>query len=137
MKGLAIGLAAVVASGAAAALPSTSSSTPEASQGAILYKQTCATCHMADGSGVPNLQPALDGGNRVVVGKPATLIALMLEGPAVALPADREKYANQMPSFEALTDEEIAAVLTYVRTSFGNKATPITAKQVTAARAKR
>jgi mono/diheme cytochrome c family protein len=106
-------------------------------KGQTVYQQACATCHMADGSGVPSLQPAIDGGNRVVVGDPNTLVAVILKGAQNVLPADRERYSNQMPTFETLTDDEIAAVLTYIRSSLGNKASPITPKQVAAVRAKR
>lgn len=106
-------------------------------KGLAVYRQACAACHMTDGSGVPNLQPALDGGNRVVNGDPNTLIALLLHGAQEALPADRERYSNQMPTLDSLTDDEIAAVLTYVRSNFGNKASPVTPRQVAAARAKR
>jgi mono/diheme cytochrome c family protein len=106
-------------------------------KGQTVFTQACSVCHMTDGSGVPNLQPAIDGGNRVVVGDPNTLITLLLQGAQTALPADRERFSNQMPTFETLTDDEIAAVLTYIRSSFGNKASAVTPKQVAAARAKR
>jgi mono/diheme cytochrome c family protein len=108
-----------------------------AGKGQAVFTQACAVCHMADGSGVPNLQPAIDRGNAVVIGDPNTLINLLLQGAQIALPADRERFANQMPTFETLTDDEIAAVLTYLRSSFGNKAAAVTPKQVAAARAKR
>jgi mono/diheme cytochrome c family protein len=125
----------------AIAVPATTLAQPAKSaagtKGQTVYQQACATCHMADGSGVPSLQPAIDGGNRVVVGDPSMLIAVILKGAQNALPADRERYSNQMPTFETLTDDEIAAVLTYIRSSFGNKASPITPKQVAAVRAKR
>ena len=109
----------------------------ESAKGDAVYRQACATCHMADGSGVAHLQPSIDGGNRVVVGGAKTLIALLLHGPQEALPADRERYSNEMPKFDTLSDDEIAAVLTYIRSSFGNKAPAITPRQVAAARAKR
>jgi mono/diheme cytochrome c family protein len=106
-------------------------------RGEAVYKQACAVCHMADGSGVPALQPAIDGGNRVVGGNPDTLIALLLRGADAALPADRERYSNQMPTFETLGDGEIASVLSYLRAAFGNKAPAITAERVAAGRARR
>jgi len=106
-------------------------------KGRAVFQQACAVCHMVDGSGVPNMQPALDGGNKLVMGDPGTLIALLLKGAEGALPANRQRYANQMPAFDTLSDDEIAAVLSYIRSSFGNKAPAITPKQVAAARAKR
>ena len=105
----------------------------DAGPGATLYQQTCAVCHMADGSGVPNMQPALVG-SRVLAGEPATLIRLLLVGPAKALPADRPRAANQMPSFEWLNDAQIADVLNYARGTFAGKPGGITAAEVAASR---
>jgi len=93
------------------------SATPD-DAGARLYRQSCAACHMADGGGVPGMQPSLKG-SRIVAGDPVTLIRLLLRGPAVALPATRERYTNTMPAFVHLSDSEIASLLTYVRRRFG------------------
>jgi mono/diheme cytochrome c family protein len=104
--------------------------------GAGLYRQACAVCHMADGSGVPRMQPALDG-SALVAGDPAVLIRLLLKGPDAALPADRQRYSNPMPSFgEAYSDQEVADILTYVRAAFGGGASKVTAQQVAAVRAR-
>jgi len=64
------------------------------------------------------MQPSLKG-SRIVAGDPVTLIRLLLRGPAVALPATRERYTNTMPAFVHLSDSEIASLLTYVRRRFG------------------
>jgi mono/diheme cytochrome c family protein len=104
--------------------------------GATLYKQTCAVCHMTDGGGVPNMQPNLKT-SKVLAGDPSLLVKLMLVGPAQALPANRVKYSNQMPSFESLNDAEIADVLNYTRTAFANKPAAIKPAQVAAQRAKK
>jgi glucose/arabinose dehydrogenase/cytochrome c5 len=102
-------------------------------RGVELYKQTCAVCHMVDGSGVPDMQPALDA-SKVVKGDPGLLIRLMLKGPDKALPATRERYSNKMPAFEAWPDEDIAAVLTYVRRTIGKAAAGVKPAQVAAQR---
>jgi len=101
--------------------------------GAKIYAQLCATCHMADGSGVPNLQPAL-AGSQVVAGEAAQLIRVILRGPAKVLPANREPYSNTMPSFSQLSDGEIAAVLTYLRQQFGANASEIAPGEVASQR---
>jgi len=94
------------------------------------YTATCATCHQADGYGVSNMQPPLVD-DAIVQGDPVMLIRVVLKGPAAVLPKDREPYSNTMPAFETtLTDEQIAAILTYVRHDFGHEAPPITADQV-------
>jgi glucose/arabinose dehydrogenase/mono/diheme cytochrome c family protein len=103
-------------------------------KGAALYKQACMVCHMPDGGGVPGMQPALLG-SAVVAGDPATLIQVVLQGPAKVLPPDREQSANQMPAFPDFADDEVAALLSYVRQTFGPKtAGAITPGQVAALR---
>lgn len=97
--------------------------------GLVLYVQACAPCHMADGKGVPGMQPPIAGSARLA-GDPKTLIDLMLLGPRRVLPQSREVYTNDMPAFGELRDDDIAAVLSYVRRKFGNAAAPIGAAQV-------
>jgi glucose/arabinose dehydrogenase/cytochrome c553 len=104
------------------------------SRGAQLYQQVCAACHMPDGSGVSGLQAPL-AGSAVVAGDPARLIRVVLHGPAAVLPADRTKYAVQMPPFAAaMNDADTADVLTFSRRVFGKGASPVTAAQVAAER---
>jgi mono/diheme cytochrome c family protein len=92
---------------------------------------------MLDGKGVPDMQPPVDRGNRIVNGDPATLIKLVLHGVHPPPPKGRQPYVTKMPTFEMLSDEDLAALLTYLRSSFGNRAGPVTAAQVAAQRAKR
>ena len=106
----------------------------DGSRGAQLYQQVCAACHMPDGSGVAGLQAPL-AGSSVVSGDPATLIKVVLQGPAQVLPANRAKYAVQMPPFAAaFSDVDIADTLTFVRRAFGKGASPVTSAQVKAQR---
>jgi mono/diheme cytochrome c family protein len=90
---------------------------------------------MADGRGVPHMQPDLTE-SAVVTGTPELFIDVLLRGPAQALPADRPKYANAMPAFPNLGDAEMAALVTYVRQEFGKGASPVGADQVAAVRAR-
>ncbi len=118
----------------AAGVTKTSSSPAEPEDlGAESYKTTCGVCHMQDGSGVPNMQPALDTSS-AVKGDPAVLVRLLLEGAAKALPADRVHYSNKMPTFAYLKDAQIAEILSYVRKSFGAGAGAVTPAQVAALR---
>ena len=103
-------------------------------EGAVVYQKACATCHMANGSGVSGLQPALVG-STVVTGDPGTLIRVVLRGPAVVLPRSKTS-ANQMPPFGYLSDQEVAAALSYVRQEFGKGAGLITPTQVAGERAR-
>ena len=104
------------------------------SRGSQLFQQICAACHMPDGGGVSGMQPPLVG-SAVVAGDPTTLIRVLLDGPAKALPADRVKYANQMPPFAAaFNDGDIAEVLSFCRRVFAKGTSAITPEQVAAQR---
>jgi glucose/arabinose dehydrogenase/cytochrome c553 len=115
-------------------IASAQAAAPDNSRGAQLYQQVCAACHMPDGKGVPGTQaPLVD--SAVVAGDPATLVRVVLHGPAQVLPANRPKYSVQMPPFAAaFSDADIAETLTFVRRAFGNGAPAITVDQVRAQR---
>ena len=102
--------------------------------GKKVYNQNCLSCHMADGSGVPGLNPPLIK-TQWVLGDKKKLINIVLKGFNDPITIDGEDYANPMPAQAYLTDQQIADVLTYVRNSFGNKATPVTAAEVKVQRA--
>ncbi|MBO0932186.1 c-type cytochrome [Fibrella aquatilis] len=109
------------------------SSVVQAEPGLAVYKQYCLTCHQVNGSGVPGLNPPLRG-TEWVNGDKARLIGVLLNGLQNA-EVEGETYDNVMPAHDFLTDAQIADVLTYVRSNFGNKASAITADEVTAQRA--
>jgi mono/diheme cytochrome c family protein len=90
-----------------------------------LYTKYCLSCHQANGSGVPGMIPPLGPGSWV--GKsPDELIILFLKGLKGEIEVNGEIYKNVMPVQPQITDQELANVLTYVRSSFGNKYSPIT-----------
>jgi glucose/arabinose dehydrogenase len=102
--------------------------------GSRIYAQACAACHMPNGSGVPGMQPAL-AGSKIIAGDPDRLIALLLRGPAAALPADREKFPNEMPPFAVMSDDHLADVVNYLRRTFAPGAGEVSPAQVAAQRA--
>ncbi len=102
-------------------------------RGKKLYQQQCLTCHQVDGTGVMNMNPPLVK-TTFVLGDKATLIKTVVNGLTKPLTIDDNEYHNVMPPHTTMTDQEVADVLTFVRRSFGNKATPITAADVKAAR---
>ncbi|MEP7330242.1 MAG: cytochrome c oxidase subunit II [Betaproteobacteria bacterium] len=79
--------------------------------GAKVFAANCAACHQANGKGVPGAFPALDG-SKIVNGPPEAQLALVLNG----------KTGTAMASFKQLSNTEIAAVIAYTRTAWGNKA---------------
>ena len=109
-------------------------SAADADAGAGIYKEHCAECHQANGRGNFLKAPAL-AGNAVVQGEsPASLINLILHGPALA---ESLRYGawEEMPAFgKKLGDDRAAALANYLRGSWGNRAAPVTAEQVAAQR---
>jgi len=106
-------LLAVVAGSAAAQTPS---------DGKTLFAKNCAACHQADGRGIPGAFPAL-AASPVVTGAPVDAAEVLLKG------------RGGMPAFSgSLDDLEIAQVLTYARSSWGNKAGAVSGAEVEAQR---
>ena len=103
-------------------------------RGAALYKQYCLTCHQANGRGGPRLNPPLIK-TSYVTGDKKKLINWVLQGSVEHADIDGESYSNNMPAQNYLTDQQIADVLTYVRSSFGNKASAVLPAEVKTVRA--
>ena len=104
-------------------------------KGKVVYGTFCLPCHQADGSGVPTMNPPLIK-TSWVLGSKTVLVEQILKGSANKVEIDGEKFHGAMPAQVQLTDEQIADVLTYVRNSFGNKASMVTPAEVKAVRAK-
>ena len=98
------------------------------SSGQLIYEQNCLTCHQSNGSGVPNLNPPLRGTDWVL-GDKTRLINVVLKG-LQGQEIEGDMYDNAMPAHDFLKDDQIADVLTYIRSNFGNKADVITADEV-------
>ncbi|WP_461138001.1 c-type cytochrome [Spirosoma pomorum] len=120
-------LASLFLLSAQAQTPSPAAKTAK-SPGQLVYEQHCLTCHQVNGSGVPNLNPPLRGTDWVT-GDKNRLINVLLKGLRDQ-EIDGEPYDNVMPAHDFLTDQQLADVLTYIRSSFGNKASAITADEV-------
>ncbi len=93
-----------------------------------LYDENCGTCHQADGGGVPFQQPELIDSIKVL-GDKKELIKFVMEGTVNSPNMDSE-WGNVMPAFDYLDSVEMSKILTYIRTSFGNNASPITEQDV-------
>ncbi len=126
---------ALLAGSAISSLSVDEPSTQVLSRGAEVYSANCSQCHQTDGSGNLHMQPPLVN-DAVVMGAPEPLIRRLLQGAATIPPGIRQQYGNVMPAFDALTDEQIADVLTYIRRIYGYGAPPVTAAQVKAQRTK-
>lgn len=115
---------------------STVSITASIEIGKIIYLQKCLSCHQVDGGGVPHLNAPLDGASAVVGNDKAKIIRIVLNGMTDRVEIDGEYYSNNMAPHKDLTNRQIADVLTYVRNSWTNKASAVTAAEVKAVRAK-
>ena len=108
--------------------------TVAADRGADLYSQNCFACHRENGEGVPTVYPSL-AGSPAVLGDPIELAQWVLSQKRPAsIPAGR--YPTQMLLFGWMKDEDAAALLTYIRTHFGNAAPPVDAATVAKSREK-
>lgn len=130
---------AAQAGGAAAATaparPAESDDRPAVGDGAVLFGNYCATCHQANGAGVRGAIPPLDG-SRYVLADPQVTAAIVLRGVTGPIFVNDHPYNGRMPTFHAiLDDEEIGLILTHIRRSWSNRAGPVTAGAVAAARA--
>ena len=101
-------------------------------RGKQVYLQQCLACHQADAGGVPNMNPPLIK-TKQVLGDKTALIKIVLNG-LKGVDIDGDSFNGVMAPHPELTDQQIADVLTYIRNSFGNKATAVSAAQVKAVR---
>ena len=104
-------------------------------RGKKVYTQYCLACHQADGSGVPGLNPPLEKTPQVL-GNKTKLVQIILKGMNTHEEINGETYSNIMPPHHHLSDQQISDVLTYVRNSFGNKASAISIGEVKYVRSK-
>lgn len=101
--------------------------------GKQVYTQYCLACHQADGKGVQGAFPPLQHSDWVN-GDKTRLISVIINGLQGPIEVNGEAYNAMMPAHNFLSDEQIAAVLTYVLNSFENDGGEITVAEVTAAR---
>jgi mono/diheme cytochrome c family protein len=105
-------------------------------RGKVVYEQVCALCHGVDGMGKPNQAPPFVDSEWVLTEKTGQLIRIPLNGLTGPIKVKGVEWNLAMPAMgAALPDEDVAAVLTYMRNAWGNKASEITVEQVKAVRA--
>lgn len=93
--------------------------------GKVVYAANCVACHQGNGQGIPAAFPPLAGADWVLTDPqiPAQILLHGLQGP---IEVAGQLYSGVMPSMAHLSDEELAAVLNYIRTDWGNSASEIT-----------
>jgi len=105
-----------------------------AQQGKSLFVANCASCHQANGTGVPGKYPPLAGSD-IVQGSEKRLVALVLKGLQGPITVSGQPFttAEAMPPWEAtLSPKKIAGILSFIRQEWGNKAPEISEAKVVA-----
>lgn len=102
--------------------------------GKAVFIQYCATCHMTDGSGVRDLQPPLTDSKWISANE--QFVAILEKGISGKIDVNGQTFNNLMPTHKHLSNEEMANVISYVRSSFGNNFESVTAKEVAKIRRK-
>lgn len=102
--------------------------------GEQIYTSRCATCHQASGKGVPGVFPPVTG-TEYVTGEKGQLVRIILHGLSGEIEVGGQTYSGSMPPWGSfLSNEEVAAVSTYLRQNFGNEASEVTPSEVQAVR---
>jgi nitrite reductase (NO-forming) len=120
--------------GATAAAARTGSAGVESGRGEATFLGVCATCHQRDAAGLAAIFPPLASSDFLMEDRERSIRAVLagLSGP---ITVNGTAYNGVMPTFSNLTDHEVAEVLTYVRSHFGNTGDAITNEEVAAVRA--
>lgn len=105
-----------------------------AEQGKKIFTANCVACHQATGLGIPGAFPPL-AGSEFVVNSPKRVAMILLKGLQGPVEVKGAKFNGVMQAWEkVLTDKKIAAVISYIRQEWGNKAGEVTPEQIEAAR---
>jgi len=99
-------------------------------QGSKIYKDRCAECHGDRGQGVPNAYPALTHNRQVTLPVTANLVQVVLHGGFPPATRGNPRPYGMPPFAMQLSDADVAAVLSYVRASWGNRASPVSELEV-------
>ena len=106
-----------------------------ASRGAKIYEQSCAQCHGDKGQGVPNAYPALAGNRAVLMPQTVNLVQMVLNGGFAPATTGNPRPFGMPPFVLVLDDNDVAAVLTHLRSSWGNQASAVSPLDVNRIRA--
>ena len=106
-------------------------------RGAKVYEQQCTQCHGDSGEGQPGAFPALAGNRAVVMANPTNLLRVVLQGGYLPATAGNPRPHGMPPFMHILRDEDVAAVASFVRQSWGNQASGVATIDVYRARERR
>ena len=121
----------------AAAAASTAPPAAAMARGGKVYEQQCAQCHGDRGQGQAGAFPALAGNRAVLLADPTNVVRVVLQGGYLPATAGNPRPHGMPPFQQLLGDEEVAAVATFVRNSWGNSAPGVGTIEVYRARERR
>ena len=101
----------------------------QAAKGEALYLVSCAACHQANGQGLEGIAPPL-AGTRWASESEERLARIVLHGLRGSITVVDKEYNLEMPAMGFFDDQDIAAILTYVRTAWGKTTDPVTSEAV-------
>jgi nitrite reductase (NO-forming)/hydroxylamine reductase len=101
--------------------------------GEKLYAQHCSACHQVNGTGLKGAFPPLANSDYLFADKERA-VRTVIEGISGPIEVNNEKYNSVMPGLGYLANEEVAAILTHVYNSWGNKGGSVSVAEVAAAR---
>ena len=105
------------------------------SLGKEVYDAHCATCHQTDGKGMPPAYPPLAGNQSIEMASAVNPIRMVLNGGFPPGTAQNPTPYGMPPFAQILSDDQVAAAVTYIRTAWGNHGAPVTAEDVDTLRA--
>jgi mono/diheme cytochrome c family protein len=105
------------------------------STGRSVYQQYCAACHRSDGKGMPPAYPPLAGNPSIEMELSVNPLRMVLNGGYPPQTTDNPRPYGMPPFAQVLSDDEVAAVVTYIRLSWGNHGTEVTRREANAMRA--
>jgi mono/diheme cytochrome c family protein len=110
--------------------PLTTSQQLQFDHGKAVFSTLCAACHQASGLGQDGLAPPL-ADSEWVAGSESRLVRIVLQGVRGQIAVGGTEFRLEMPALSTLSDEDIAAILTYIRRDWENAAAPVTVETVT------
>ena len=102
--------------------------------GKTVYDNQCAVCHGPQGLGKPPYFPPLAGNQSIQMGSAVNPIRMVLNGGYPPGTSGNPTPYGMPPFAQSLSDDEVAAVVTYIRTAWGNRGTPVSARDANALR---
>jgi mono/diheme cytochrome c family protein len=106
---------------------------PARVDGRLLFEDTCGACHDPTGNGRPDRAPSLHG-SPLVSAPPRVLVRIVLDGIRTEASPAAPTYVLPMPAWRVISDRDLAAIVSYVRTTFAQKDDGVSIEEVAAVR---